>query len=223
MPNACAISHDSDGKSQKRSLDRAVAELAERQHGVVSRAQLLDVGLGRGAIELRLARGRLHRVHAGVYAVGHAVLTDEGRWMAAVLAGGAGAVLSHRSAAALWGIRPEGSRAAEVTVARRSCALGLGSASTAPHYLTMRSPSDDGIPVTTVPRTLFDLAAVIPRDQLEQGRQRGEIRRLWDPLSLTTSSTRHPRRPGAAAIRAVLATPGEGITRSDLEDRSSTC
>ena len=201
-----------------RSLDRAVAGLAERQHGVVSRTQLLDAGLGRGAIELRLARGRLHRVHAGVYAVGHPILSAEGRWMAAVLSGGSGAVLSHRSAAAHWGIRPEGSRPAQVTVARilRSRPrLHFHHSSLPDDEVTVR----EGIPVTTVPRTLFDLAAVIPLRQLNRAVNEAEIRRLWDPLSLNDLLTRHPRRPGAAAIRTVLATPGEGITRNDLEDR----
>jgi len=76
----------------------------------------------------------------------------------------------------------------------------------------------EGIPVTTVPRTLFDLAAVIPLRQLNRAVNEAEIRRLWDPLSLDDLLERHPRRPGAAAIRAVLATPGAGITRNDLED-----
>jgi very-short-patch-repair endonuclease len=77
----------------------------------------------------------------------------------------------------------------------------------------------DGIPVTTVPRTLFDLAAVIPFHQLSRAVNEAEVRRLWDPLSLNDLLTRHPRRPGAAALRAVLATPGVNITRSELEDR----
>src|SRR4051794_26434919 len=89
--------------------------LAERQHGVVSRQQLLDAGLSRRGIQHRLKRGRIHSVESGVYAVGRPALTREGRWMAAVLACGPGAMLSHRSAAALWGIGEEGG-AIEVTV-----------------------------------------------------------------------------------------------------------
>jgi predicted transcriptional regulator of viral defense system len=91
------------GKSAPASVDGAIARLAERQHGVVARAQLLEIGLGGAAIDKRAARGRLHRLHRGVYAVGHPVLTARGRWMAAVLACGPGAVLSHLSAAALHG------------------------------------------------------------------------------------------------------------------------
>ena len=87
-------------------------------------------------------------------------------------------------------------------------------------YLPMtRSPKHDGIPVTTVPRTLFDLAAVVSPGQLNRAVNEAEIRRLWDPLSLDDLLIRHPRRPGAAALRAVLATPGASITRSELEDR----
>src|SRR4051812_16149790 len=93
-------------KSQLRPFDFAIAVLAERQHGVVGHLQLVALGLSRQAINWRVRAGRLHRVHQGVYAVGHRRLTQRGRWMAAVLAGGDGAVLSHRSAAALWQLLP---------------------------------------------------------------------------------------------------------------------
>jgi very-short-patch-repair endonuclease len=86
-------------------LDQAIAALARRQHGVVSREQLRELGVQPRALSHRLAAGRLHQVHVGVYAVGHPVLGRSGRWMAAVLACGPGAALSHASAAALWGLR----------------------------------------------------------------------------------------------------------------------
>ena len=216
MPNAFAIPHLRHGESHTRRGDWDIAALAERQHGVVSRPQLMEAGLGRGAIECRLARGRLHRVRQGVYAVGHPRLTQEGRWMAGVLAGGSGAVLSHRSAAAHLGLRPPQS-AVEVTVPRRLRARhGL-------RFHCSRLPADevtvhDGIPVTTPPRTLFDLAASINADQLARAVNQAEIRRLWDPLSLHDLLVRHPRRPGAAALRAALRLEGR-VTRSELEDR----
>src|SRR5690349_8761871 len=96
-------------------VDRAIAAVADRQHGRITREQLRRLGLGDTAITKRAAAGRLHRVHHGVYAVGHRVRTQRGTWMAATLACGEGAVLSHTSAAALWDIRP-GEGAVHVTV-----------------------------------------------------------------------------------------------------------
>src|SRR3954471_20896603 len=96
------VTHGIDGQLHARGQDAAIAALADRQHGVVERTQLTSLGLRRGAIEWRVQRERLHPVHRGVYAVGHHVLSVRGRWMAAVLAAGPHAVLSHRSAAALW-------------------------------------------------------------------------------------------------------------------------
>jgi REase_MTES_1575 len=218
MPNASAILHDSDAKSRNRSLDNAVADLADRQHGVVSRSQLAGARLGRGAIGLRLAQGRLHRVHSAVFAVGHRRLTAEGYLMAAVLAGGRGAVLSHRSAAAHWGIRPSQATRTDVTTPRKLRSRG------GLRFHCCCLPEDevsvrDGIPVTTVARTLFDLAGVVPRRQFERAVNEAEIRRLWDALSLADLLERHPRRPGAAAIRALIEEPDGGITREELEER----
>jgi hypothetical protein len=217
MPNAWTNRHDSNGEMAKRLLGRTIAELASRQHGVVARAQLSEMGLGRGAIDQRVARGQLHVLYSSVYAVGHTSLSDAGRSMAAVLAGGPGAVLSHRAAAAHWEIRPSDARDLEVTTARRRRSR--------PGLCFYRSylPLDEvttqgGIPVTTVPRTLFDLAAVVPSGHLNRAVNEAEIRLLWDPLSLDDLLARHPRRPGAAVVRAVLETPGTCITRSELED-----
>src|SRR3954451_8777607 len=86
--------------------DAVVADLASRQYGVVARRQLLELGIGRGAIQSRLENGHLHLIHRGVYAVGHRLVSQHGRWLAAVLAVGPGAALSHRSAAAHWRIAP---------------------------------------------------------------------------------------------------------------------
>src|SRR5918995_5573892 len=94
--------------------EAAIARLAERQHGVVDVCQLTALGLGRAAVARRAAEGRLHRVHRGVYAVGHGRLSREARWMAAVLAYGPRAVLSHRSAAGLHGIRTDNRRKTDV-------------------------------------------------------------------------------------------------------------
>jgi very-short-patch-repair endonuclease len=140
--------------------DRAVAEIAARQHGVVSIDQLHAVGLGKDMITRRLKAGRLHRVHRGVYAVGHPGISLQGRWMGAVLALGEGALLSHRSAACLWGLLPTGAKdETHVTVCgsggrRRRTDIRV-------HRSTSLEPSERrsrlGIPVTSPARTLSDL------------------------------------------------------------------
>ena len=105
VPDEKAIEPLYGAQSPPRPWDLAIAGLADRQHGVVARRQLLAMGLGRRAIGGRLARGNLLEVHYGVYAVGRRTLTKKGLGMAAVIAAGPGAVLSHRSAGRLWGSR----------------------------------------------------------------------------------------------------------------------
>lgn len=192
-----------DVLEQTRAQDRRIAELAGRQHGVVGRRQLQELGMGREAIEVRLRAGRLHRLHRGVYAVGHKALSLESRWMAAVLACGPGAVLSHRSAAALWGIRDPSSRAIEVTSRAKSRSRG----SIQRHFAML--PDDEvttqlEIPVTTVPRTLFDLAAVSSVDAVEHALLESEYLRLHDRLSLPDLLDRYPGRRGSPAIAECL-------------------
>jgi very-short-patch-repair endonuclease len=141
--------------------------------------------------------------------------------MAAVLAGGPGAVLSHRSAAALWGVLAPGF--VDVTVRGQNRLLrGVC-------FHRSRLPDDettrvDGIPVTTVPRTLMDLAAILRSSQVERAINEAEIQRLTDPLSLPDLLDRYPARPGTPAIRAILTRLGSGaaITHSELEDRFLT-
>jgi very-short-patch-repair endonuclease len=196
-----------------------VAVLAGEQHGVVARRQLEELGLGRRGIEVRLCAGRLHRLYPGVYAVGHEALTREGRWMAAVLAGGPGAVLSHRSAAALWRIRAPSSRAIEVTTSAKSRSHG----SIQRHFAML--PADEvaverGIPTTTVPRTLLDLAAVSSIDVVEHALREAEYLRLHDRLSLPDLLDRHPGRRGCRTIRECLRRRADlpaGRARSWLE------
>jgi very-short-patch-repair endonuclease len=140
--------------------------------------------------------------------------------MAAVLAGGPDAVLSHRSAAALWGLRSTARGRVEITVPRpRRPQAGI-------EIHRGRLAFDEvsvirGIPVTTPPRTLLDLAAAVPRRQLERALDEAEVLRLTDPLSVGDMVQRHPRRRGTAALRAILANQqiGANITRSELERR----
>lgn len=201
-------------------LATRVATLATRQYGVASRAQLLGLGATRRGIEHRLERRQLHRVHRGVYAVGHRALAEEAWLMAAVLLAGPGAALGHRTAAAHWGLLAWAGRVVEVIAARRCRACSRVRV----HQSAL--PIDEvtvvrGVRVTTVPRTLLDLAAVLNRRQLERAITEAEVRRLYDPLSLPDLLARHPRRRGAAMIRAILGAGriGEGITRSELEER----
>ncbi len=193
MADEIAVDPAMGGKLRTRHRDRVIAELADRQHGVVARAQLLEMGLGRRVIDHRLKRGALHPVHRGVYAVGHRVLSMEARWMAAVLVGGEGAVLSHRSAAELWGMRTSTRSRIEATVPRR-CHPRPG---VQLHFVLV--PFDEvttvrGIPVTTVPRTVLDLAAVVGRRHVERALHEAEVRRLGDRLSLDDLVARHPGR-----------------------------
>jgi very-short-patch-repair endonuclease len=148
------------GKRQElASPDRVVAEIAAKQHGIVTSTQLITAGLSANGIARRAAAGRLHRVYRGVYAVGHAALSNEGRWCAAVAAYGENAVLSHRSAAELWRLLPVTAGAVHVTVAgsagraRRRGLVVHRSSSLLPNERTRRF----GIAVTTPARTLADL------------------------------------------------------------------
>jgi hypothetical protein len=156
-----------------------------------------------------------------VFAVGHRLLSRHGAWMAAVLAAGPGAALSHRSAAALWGIRPTDRADIEVSAPRQLRRPGIES-----HRVAL--PADEvteerGIPITTPARTLFDLAAVLTRQQLERAITEAEIRRLTSPTSLDALVARHPRRRGIATLKRILEQQrhaiGQTITKSELENR----
>ena len=149
--------------------DRGLAELARAQWGVVSLAQLRALGIGRGSVARRVERGRLHRLHAGVYAVGHRRLSREGAYLAAVLACGEGAVLSHRSAAHQWGLLQSDATLVDFTVprSRRSCRPGIRLHR--PRSLEARDISTHrGIPITSVERTLDDLPRALRTRALAQ-------------------------------------------------------
>jgi hypothetical protein len=197
-----------------------MAELARGQHGVVARRQLAQIGLDDDAICHRIAGGRLHRLHPGVYAVGHLALPREGGWMAAVLAAGDGAVLSHASAAALWGLMPP-ARLPEVTVPRSSRStprLRRHCSFLAPDEVAMQK----AIPVTSVARTLFDMAVQTRPWEFERLVREAEFLKLPQVPSLGELYARHPRRRGARLVRRTLEGLSElrdGTTRSSLEDR----
>ncbi len=189
---------------------------------MVERSQLRDLGLGDDAIDTRLRSGRLHRVHAGVFAVGHGLISREGQWMAAALAIGQKAVLSHHSAATLWGLRGYRLRPVHVTVPSKSRHVpGIRRHSS--HCL----PEDEvtievGIPVTSVPRTIFDMAGGGDVDLVESLLRQAEYRERYDPLSLPALLERYPRRHGCRAVRLALKRLEEnpsGAPASKLEER----
>lgn len=199
--------------------------LAIRQHGVITLAQLVELGLSASAVRSRVAAGRLHRVHTGVFAVGHAPLTRDGHQMAAVLACGAGAALSHRSAAAKLGLRPTDRSAIDVTSPGRTGRARRGIDS---HSGATLAPDDveevDGIRCTNVPRTLLDLAEVVGQRQLERACAQAEVLQRFDLHALEDVLARANGRHGAATLRAVLAghAIAATITRSELEERFLT-
>ena len=140
----------------KRDTDHEIAAIAGRQHGVIARRQLAELGLSKAAIDRRIAAGRLHRLHRGVFAVGHTVLKIEGRWMAATLA--TDGALSHTSAAAAWDLRPVGAGAIHVTVhGSRSQRAGVRVHRTR----SLEATKHRGIPTTTPLRTIIDLATTL--------------------------------------------------------------
>lgn len=191
--------------------------LARGQHGVVSRRQLLDSGLSRRAIQHRLGRGRLHLVAGGVYAVGRPDLTLHGRWVAAVLACGPDAMLSHRSAAALWGIggpHPE----IEVTVRTASPRRRPGIHVYRRPTLADRDLTDrDGIPVTGLVRTFVDLAAILELRLVERAVNEADRLGLIDPPALRRELQVHRCEPGVRPLRALLDRRTFRLTRSELE------
>jgi very-short-patch-repair endonuclease len=191
-----------------------------RQHGVIARWQLLELGFTPAAIRHRLAAGRLHPIHRGVYAVGRPEVSIYGRWMAAVLACGPNAVLSHESAAALWGIRHGETDQIDISlsaaVSRRPLGIRV--------HRRANLREDDyarhcGIPVTSPACTLVDLAARLPNDQLEAAINAADKRDLIDPERLRAALQALPRRPGLAVLRRALDRHTFTLTDSELERR----
>jgi very-short-patch-repair endonuclease len=187
-----------------------VDELARRQHGIVSRAQLLAAGYERSWIDRAIASRRLHRIHQGVYAVGHRPSTNEARWMAAVVSG-SDVVLSHQSAAALHGlpVRDNGlTRVTSVHPIRRTAIVGHRG-DLHDNDRTVRR----GIPVTTVARALADCSHVLDDEALHRAVKEAQFRGLWVDAQIRDALDR--RR--SARLAAYLHDPT--VTQTMLEDR----
>jgi very-short-patch-repair endonuclease len=198
--------------------DREVAVLAARQWGVVSAAQLRALGLDKDAVLRRVRAGRLHRLHRGVFAVGHTVLKREGRWIAAVLACGEGAILSHRSAAAHWGLLQTEATRTDVTTPRRRAGDATIRLHRSRSLIARDTDTHEGIPITSVPRTLLDLAATVRPDRLERALAQAQRLQLYDHTEITELLARANGHRGKRALAE--ATDREPkLTRSDLEAR----
>lgn len=206
-------------------VDRRIARLAQRQHGRITAGQLERLGLTRGEIDYRLEVGRLHRVHAGVFAVGHADDTSEGQMLAAVMACGHEAVLSHLHAAHLWDILPPWVEvdlsAIHVTVppgCRRGRRPGI-----VVHRAELgeqdRSRRRD-IPITSPAHTLLDLGSIVQVRDLERAVDQVLTDELAAPDALWSVVAMHPRRRGARALRSLLEATErfDRLTRSQLEE-----
>ena len=182
--------------------ERALAERARRQDGVVTATELQALGFSEGAIARRVLSGRLHRLYEGVYAVGHLALTQRARWRAAVAACGPGALLSHRSAAALWGLPVAPGRLPAVTIGHG----GRGVRSIEVHHArTIREEHRallGGVPVTSVARTLADLAGLLSERRLRRAVVEAERLRLLR-VGPVLDLCRRGRR-GSAVLRMII-------------------
>jgi very-short-patch-repair endonuclease len=206
--------------------DALIGSLAEAQWGVVARRQLLEAGLTHAIVGQRVRSGRLVRLHPGVYAVGHRQLRREGVWLGAVLAIGPGAVLSHRDAAGLHALRPANHARVDVTTTARGRGRSGGRGIAV--HVTRALDAEDittvrGIPVTTVARTLVDVAGVVARDHLARVVKEADRRGVFDLTAVQAALARTRGRTGSGhrALREAIAEHaalGLSATRSPLED-----
>jgi very-short-patch-repair endonuclease len=212
-------------KTTARAMrERRLATLAGLQYGVVGRWQLVELGFGAEAIKAALSSGRLHPLHREAYAVGHRIVVKRGKWLAAVLAMGPGAFLSHESAAALWGLagdRPKvhvnAPRGRQVRPGRRS-GIKVHRCKFAEDEVTVH----DGIPVSTVARTLFDLAERSAPHELKSAWDEADrLKRLRIPEIARVYELGRGRRRARAALKPILLAEQRYVedTASPLEDR----
>lgn len=210
------------GKLRHVQREGNLRAIATRQHGVVSHRQLLELGCGVRWIERRLAEERFEAVHREVYSIGYSRLSRKGRWWAAVLAYGSGTVLSHHSAAVLWGLRRSQAGAIHVNASLGWQGIGrrrgiyLHRCQLRPEETTIH----DGLPVTTIGRTLFDFAEAAPYGDLKKTTEAADRRNLLQLRELEEICERGRGRRALKPVRrliAELAPPDEG--RSPLEIR----
>lgn len=201
-------------------VDARIAAVAEAQHGALSLNQLRACGLSASAVRSRVARGQLRTLHRAVFAPGHRRLPAKGPFAAAVLAYGAGAVLSHRSAAALHGLLRDNRATVDVTVAgaerSRTGRLRAHRSGLSPGDVTVLA----GIPTTTVARTILDCAAELDARAVGRLCAEAELARAFDRAQLERLVRDGTGHHGTRRLRAVLVEleHGESLTESDLEE-----
>lgn len=204
MPDVWSETHPT---GREPAAHRAIGELAAKQWGIVARRQLIATGLSERLVDARAARGELLRLHRGVYAVGHQRLRREGIWLAAVLAVPRGA-LSHRDAACLHGLRQANHAKVDVSTPGRG---RLDEQGITVHRTRTLDAADlttvSGIPVTTIARTLVDLAGTVPPDYLAKAIREAEHQRTLDTRAIeaTLQRTRGRRGSGHATLTQALA------------------
>ncbi|HEV2787746.1 MAG TPA: type IV toxin-antitoxin system AbiEi family antitoxin domain-containing protein [Solirubrobacteraceae bacterium] len=208
---------EADAEKVAARRDVRVARVAAAHNGVIATRQLAACGLNAQAIRVRVARGNLHPVFRGVYAVGHDALTHTGLFTAAVLACGAGAVLSHRAAAAHHGLLEWDGREVEVIVPR-AAGRRIDGIRAHRQRLDQRDVwKRANIRITSPERTILDVAAGVPRTRLRRAVRQAFAERRVSVRRHAGVRARTPRHPGAAKLRALLA-DGYVPTRSELED-----
>ena len=222
MAEGRRVNEGSHRLSSYPSRERAISALFARQKTLATLEQLARLGLAPRVAQQRAQIGQLYRVHPGVYSTTPAgLLPRNGRWLAAVLACGPGAVLSHRSAAALWGLRATSRSAIDVTTptGRGRRLEGIDA-----HRTTTLTPADitavDGIPTTTLARTVLDFAGVVPRRAVERAIDQAEALELFDLRAFNDVLNRNPTLRGASVVRTLLDEDAHlsTLTESPLED-----
>jgi very-short-patch-repair endonuclease len=201
---------------QNETVEEILARIARTQHGVVTRAQLLDAGVSSDAIKWRLRKGALLPVHPGVYRVGHKAPSIEARYHAAVLACGEGAVLSGEAAGYLWGLIKGSAPPPEVTAPARRRIRGVQTRHA--RRTETQATTRHGIPITTVPRTLVDLSSMLQLEDLARACHEAGVLHQTTPRQVEKILSNRPTTPGARQLRKVM--HGEvQVTLSRLERR----
>jgi putative AbiEi antitoxin of type IV toxin-antitoxin system len=201
---------------QAGTVEEVLARIARRQHGVVTRKQLLDAGISSDEIKWRLREGGLIRVHRGVYRVGHRAPSIEARYLAAVLACGEGAVLSGQAAGYLWGLLKGTAPPPEVTAPTNRKVKGVRTRRA--RRGETEGTTRHGIPITTVPRTLVDVSSLLQFEDLARACHEAGVLHRTTPRQVEKVLKKRPNAPGAKQLRSVMRGDVH-VTLSALERR----